>query len=79
MVHELGLFALSDYHCVYDFFVENVRFLERSPVTIVILIDLGIPGLDRFGGQLWKFSLELYQTENFSIHARFRRFKILTV
>ena len=46
-------FALND-------FLEIVRFLERSPVTIVILIDLGVEVLGRSGILLWKFSLELY-------------------
>ena len=41
-------------------FMEIVRFLERSPVTIVILKDLGVEGLERSGILLWKFSLELY-------------------
>ena len=34
--------------CSIVFRVENVRFLERSPVTIVILVDLGIPGPSRW-------------------------------
>ena len=44
----------------FNGFLEIVHFLKRSPVTIVILIDLEVEGLGRSDILLWKFSLELY-------------------